>query len=396
MSNFNAKFFARNRERLCRLLPGHTVIMTANFALQYSADIAFPFRQDSSFWYLTGLLTPEALLVIDCDSGTSSILMPAQNDYQKEWDGEQNESDIQNTSGADEIIFKYDLNMIFKDVNKKNQKIGYLPALPERVEPYGFYANPARARLESELKKSKNELVDIRRELGALRSVKQPIEIAEIQNAITATGNALKNVKKNLNSYSNEKDIVRSLSSQFHAEADGHGFDPIVAGGKNASIIHYTENNQELGKNELVLLDVGAKSSMYAADISRTWAVGTPSPRQTDIYNAVLDLQSYAMSLVKPGAYLKESQEKVNKKMTKIAKKLKIEQEMIPHGVSHFLGIDVHDAGNYDEPLQPGMVITIEPGIYLADERIGVRIEDDVLVTKTGFKNLSKSIPNGL
>ena len=93
---------------------------------------------------------------------------------------------------------------------------------------------------------------------------------------------------------------------------------------------------------------------------------------------------------------MKESQEKVNKKMTKIAKKLKIEQEMIPHGVSHFLGIDVHDAGNYDEPLQPGMVITIEPGIYLADERIGVRIEDDVLVTKTGFKNLSKSIPNGL
>jgi Xaa-Pro aminopeptidase len=146
------------------------------------------------------------------------------------------------------------------------------------------------------------------------------------------------------------------------------------------------------------LLDVGAKKYGYSADISRTWIYGKPSDRQRAIYDAVLQLQDKAFSMLKPGVLLREYQQEMEKAASKLMKKLHsdTENEKYPHGFSHFLGIDVHDAGDYESPLVEGMVLTVEPGLYLYDERIGVRIEDNVIVTKNGIKNLSEHIPRDL
>lgn len=200
--------------------------------------------------------------------------------------------------------------------------------------------------------------------------------------------------------YKNEKDIERAISIGFlKSKSDGHGFDPIIASGKNAATLHYTKNNQSLNKDSLVLLDIGTKVNGYASDISRVWSIGgKPSKRQQEIWQACLDIQETAFSLLKPGVMMREYQKQVEKQANTIFKKLgcSMAGKPFPHGFSHFLGFDVHDAGDYTVPLEKGMVITVEPGIYLTDEGIGVRVEDDVLITEKGIKILSQHIPKVL
>jgi Xaa-Pro aminopeptidase len=170
-----------------------------------------------------------------------------------------------------------------------------------------------------------------------------------------------------------------------------------VAGGKNACTLHNVSNTAPLNSGELVVCDVGAEVSHYAADITRTVCVGKPSARQKAIYAAVLDVQAYALTLLKPGANLKKYEQQVAKRMGEELKNLglvkradkKSVRKYFPHATSHFLGLNVHDVGDYQVPLEPGMVLTCEPGIYIPEEGIGVRLEDDVLITKSGNKVLS-------
>jgi Xaa-Pro aminopeptidase len=145
-------------------------------------------------------------------------------------------------------------------------------------------------------------------------------------------------------------------------------------------------------------LDVGAEYLGYSADISRTWSVGNATKRQVDVYQAVLELQDKAFNMLKPGVYVREYQELMEKEAISVVAKLgaSFVGDKFPHGFSHFLGIDVHDAGDYEQPLQENSVITVEPGIYLPIEGIGVRIEDDVRITKNGIEILSKNIPRVL
>ncbi len=396
--SFSRKFFSGNRDALATLLPGHLIILTAHSLVQSAADLAFPFRQDGSFWYFSGLDEPDLILTIDSDSGESAVYLPSQNDYQKEWDGAHNKNDMQMTSGVDEIRFKSDLNRILNKAMKQGKKIGYLPPLPDRVEPYGFYANPARKHLEASLLDagiSKDDLVDVRKQVARLRQVKQPEELQAIKEAINITGKALSEIKSQLNSFNNEKDIERALSAAYYSRgADGHAFQPIIANAKNAATIHYEKNNAKLQEG-LILLDVGAQYAGYASDISRTWSIGAPSERQQELWSACLEIQEYAIALLGPGVTIREYQKKTEAFAEKQFKKLKcsMASKPFPHGFSHFMGIDVHDAGLYDEPLVPGSVITVEPGIYLPDEGIGMRVEDNVLITENGVEILSKNIP---
>ncbi len=400
MSRFNDKFFKDNRKRLAGKLPGHFLVISANSLLQSSADLHFPLRQDSNFWYLTGIDEPDLLLTIDCDSGNAVLFMTEQNDYQKQWDGESNSELLTRTSGIQEISFKSALNQLLSEKLKTNKKIGYLPPLPERVEPYGFYSNPARAKLKKELIEmgcTENELVDIRQELSGLREIKQPQEIDAIQSAIDVTAAALASAKSKLSEFDTEKDIERWLVSQFYqGGGDGEAFDSIVASGPNAAIIHYMKGSGKIKDGDLVLLDVGAKVDGYAADISRAWAIGgKPTARQQELWKVNLDIQSFAFSKLKSGVILKEYQDDV---ITYAKAKLNdlncsMHDKDYPHMISHHLGLDVHDAGLYNQPLPENAVITVEPGIYLPDEGLGVRVEDDVVITKTGIKILSEAIP---
>ena len=397
MNQFSAEFYVGNRERLMQSLPDCLIVIAGHVALQMSADTSYPFRQDSNFWYLAGINEPGLVLVIDTKKGETFLLLPEQNDYQKEWDGENETSEMKNASGINKILSRNQLVDILLEAKKRGLQICYNAPAPEIVEPYGFYSNPARSKLETEIKQVDSNPKDIRMEIARLRQIKQQVEVNALQRAIDITGETLTAVKRNLDNFKTEKELERAISSGFFAHgADGHGYEPIVASGKNACVLHYNKNTDILHKNALVLLDIGAISDGYSADISRVWSIGTSTDMQRAVFEAVCELQDKAFSLLGPGLKIREYQKEMENHAFMAMKKLGLKTEIYPHGFSHFLGLDVHDAGDYDSPLSPGSVITVEPGIYLSQEEIGVRIEDNVLITENGIKNMSIGIPRSL
>lgn len=397
MNNFSVNFFKKNRERLACSVPNSLIVIASHSRMQYSADMSYPFRQDSSFWYVTGLNEPDLWLIINTENNETQILYSEQNEYAKEWDGELDTENLKKISGISRFASKDNLAVLVAQAKKKSMDICYLEPLAFRVEPYGFVSNPARRELADVLKDMTDELRDIRLEIARLRQVKQQEELSVIQKAIDITGEGLKSVRSQLTFFATEKEVERFLTARFYdLGADGHAYEPIIASGGNAAVIHYMQNDQLLKRDGLILLDVGAKYERYAADISRTWALEKPSARQREIYNAVLELQEIAFSKLKPNVLIREYQKQMEEEATKIRKKLGKDEAPFPHGFSHFLGLDVHDSGDYDAPLEENMVLTVEPGFYFHDESIGVRLEDNIRITKNGIENMSKQIPKVL
>ncbi len=398
MSDMTQQFFEGNRSVLAERLPGHLIVIAANSLLQSSADLHFPFRQDSNFWYLTGIDEPDAILVIDTVAGESTMLLPPKSTYQKEWDGDTDTDEFARVSGIVQFGSTRDLSGLLKQAAVSGRTVGYLQPLPRMVKPYGFYANPARRTLWSRIKRSGAQTADVRLDIARMRAIKQPEELAAIQEAIDITGRTLEHVKSRLAQCRNEKDIERLITARFFAEGgDGHAYQPIVAGGQNAATIHYVQNSAPLVASDLLLLDVGAVYQQYTSDISRTWSVGgSPTKRQRELYDAMCDVQTFAFGQLRAGVLLRDYQKTVEQYARTVCASLGIQLDAYPHGFSHFMGLDVHDAGDYSAPLQPGTVLTVEPGIYLAYEDIGIRIEDDVLITESGIDVLSKDIPKRL
>lgn len=391
---FGSDFYRNNRAKLAEALPNSLVVVAAHAQLQLSSDIPYPFRQDSSFWYLCGINEPDLVLVVDTKTGKSCLLLPEQNDYQKEWDGKLNERELKKRSGVESVAGLSELQGLLRQAKKQSQQICHLAPLPEKVEPYGFYSNPARRLLLEQIQEIEAKPKDVRRELARLRQIKSDEELEAITQAIKITADTLRLAKEGLNNFKTENELNNFITAQFYSSgAEGHGYEPIIASGANAATIHYKGNAAPIKNNTLLLLDVGAKVSGYSADISRTWVVGKASDRQKVVFDAVVWLQQQAFSALKPGVKIREYQQMMEELTAKELKKLGVVAGKYPHGFSHFLGLDVHDAGDYEQPLQAGSVLTVEPGIYLPDEKIGVRIEDNVLITKNGIENLSADIP---
>jgi Xaa-Pro aminopeptidase len=265
------------------------------------------------------------------------------------------------------------------------------------LSTYGMFTNPARAILEKRLIKAGLKRVDCRMDLARLRSVKQKIELEAIQQAIDITIESLKSIKKKLSSQKSELELSNYLLAEFLKRgANGVAFESVIASAKNAATIHHRASDQPVKNDSLLLLDVGAEFSNYAADISRTWVIGEVAAKQLKCKAAVKEVQDFAFSLLRPGIFLRDYASQVRKfaadcyKQNRLIEHKQQIDEVLPHAISHFLGLDVHDAGDYERPLEENMVLTVEPGIYLPAERIGVRIEDDVLITKTGARWLSK------
>jgi Xaa-Pro aminopeptidase len=229
-----------------------------------------------------------------------------------------------------------------------------------------------------------------------------------IQAAINTTIAGIKEATRppKLRGYAHEYQIEAELSRAFRRrEAAGHAFEPIVAGGSRACTMHNISNTGTLAADELLLMDVGAEIDHYAADISRTISLnGQPSRRQQAVHAAVLDVQGFAFRLLQPGVLLKDYEQQVEHYMGEKLRELglikTVAHEAVrgfyPHATSHFLGLNVHDVGDYGRPLEPGVVLTVEPGIYIPREGIGVRIEDDVLITPKGIKVLSAKLSREL
>ena len=226
--------------------------------------------------------------------------------------------------------------------------------------------------------------------IDSLRVVKDSTEIATIQKATDITGQALVETIRRIKPGMNEYEVEALIEYGFHSRgSQRRGFPSIVGSGPNTTVLHYNANRRVIAPGELVLMDVGAELDYYCADITRTVpADGRFTTRQLEIYNIVLAASRAAFEAVKPGVTLRD----VHKAASDVIEKAGYGKYFI-HYTSHYMGMDVHDVGDRDQRLVPGMVFTVEPGIYIPEEKIGIRIEDDVLVTAEGCRVLSESIP---
>jgi Xaa-Pro aminopeptidase len=401
---FNAEFFRQNREKLRTLFMGTApIVLTANGSLQRNGDNEYLFRQDSSFWYLTGIDDPDVILVLD--KNKEYLILPDRDYDVLFFNGQMGAERFTAVSGIAEVL---DEKKGWKRLGsrlKKAQHAATLAPAPPYIERMGFYTNPARARLVSRIKEINDqiELLDLRPHLSRMREVKQGIELEAIQTAIDITTATLKDVERKLSKYAYEYEIEADVSHGFRKRgATGHTFFPVVASGLNSCTLHYSANNASLQDARVLYMDVGAEYQHYSADITRTYLLATePTKRELAVYQAVLEVMDYAKTLIKPGAQMHENEKLVEHFMGEKLRELglikSIESEEVrkfyPHAVSHSLGLDPHDAMDYDRPLEPGMVLTVEPGIYIPAEALGVRIEDDLLVTEDGYKLLNSNLP---
>jgi Xaa-Pro aminopeptidase len=407
---FGSEFFSANRERLRQLFTGTApIVLTAHGAMQKGSDEAFPFHQDSSFWYLTGIDEPGVVLVMD--KGREYLIVPIRDAIIEKFDGSIDVDDLVRRSGIRDVLYEKEGWKQLDSRLKRVQHVATLAANPVYNDYLGMYMNPARRTLIDRLKRANPELelLDLRQHLARMRMIKQPVELEALQCAIDITIDGLKEVMRPVQraKYAYEYEVEADVSRAFRRRgAQGHGFAPIVAGGINACTLHHVRNESPLSSDELTVIDVGATANHYVADITRTISLnGRPSRRQEQVHQAVADAQDYAYSLLKPGVLLRDYEKQmetfIGEKLRELGLIKSISRESVrdsffPHATSHFLGLDAHDAGDYDEPLKPHTVITVEPGIYIRDEAIGVRIEDDILITEDGCKVLTSRLPRDL
>lgn len=406
---FGSEFFAGNRERLRQLFTGTApIVITASGQLQRNADEAYPFHQDAGFWYLTGIDVPGAILVMD--KGREYVIVPGRETMREVFDGAVSFDEVASRSGIGEVLGEKDGWKQLEARVKKVNHVATLAAPAAYLDFYGMFTNPARAELARRLKAANPqlELLDLRQHLARMRMIKQPAEIEALQRAIDITNATLKDVIRpaQLAKYAYEYEVEAELARGFRRRgAGGHAFSPIVAGGPRACTLHNITNNAALASDELLVLDVGAEFDHYCADITRTVSLnGRPTRRQQQVYGAVLEAQNYGIGLLKPGADLREYEKQVEQFVGEKLRELGLVKtitknavrQFFPHAASHFLGLDAHDAGDYDRPLEAGAVLTVEPGIYIPAEGIGVRIEDNVLITAEGNTLLSAALPRQL
>ena len=394
-------FFAGNRERLKKNVAGKgPIVITGNSYIQKSADNPYPFAQDNNFWYLSGLLEPGLTLVIE--DNREYLILPKSDPVRDKFDGAIDIPSLSKISGV-KLVFSNEKGWKQLEAQlKKIKRTAIIKPSPRYIEQLAMYTNPARASLAERIAEVNGsiDLVDIRSIIGEMRSIKQDIEIRLIKNAINHTRDLYQLIEQKRTSAEFESDLMAELSSEVVKRGIGFAYDPIIASGKNALTLHYTNNNSKIDRKNFLLLDLGAKVKNYNADITRTVA-NRPTKRHNQVYDAVLAAHNFAISLLKPGVSLEIYEKKVNRFMGEKLRELglikvinkKNVREFYPHATSHFLGLDVHDVGDHKLPLSEGVVITVEPGIYIKNEGIGIRLEDVVLITKNGRKILSESIP---
>ena len=399
------KFFAANRDRLITKLNGGIVVMTAYAGMQRSNDMSFFFEQEANFWWLCGIEAADWWLIIDGTRHKTWLVAPSLSKSHEIFDGSLTPDAAKVISGVDDVLTPDDAASLLRDLAKKHS-VAYTLGDQPYAEHLDFSLNPAGRKMYDMLSRTFNAVQDCRKDLAKLRAIKQPEEVAHMKKAINLTIAAFNETKASLSDKSYEYEVEAEFSYFFRKKgAQGHAYDPIVAAGGNACTLHYVANNTRLKKRELLLIDIGARYEGYAADITRTYALGEPTKRQQEVHGVVREAHAEIISLLAPDFSVEQYQRDVDRIMADALMKLGLLssrqdktafRKYFPHAVSHGLGVDVHESLGAPRFFQPGMILTVEPGIYIPEENIGVRIEDDILVTEKGHNNLSARLSTDL
>jgi Xaa-Pro aminopeptidase len=402
--------FEENRKNLIKLLKNESVVLIdSGKAPHKTTDQFYHYTPQRNFYYLTGMNEEKCkLMIIKSDKTLSTLLFIEETtDYMRQWVGERiSKKEVSEITNIPEtkIYYLSQFETIFRSLMTYGRGFGMKPPkniyfdlyrvsakeLPYAFEQFKFIIDGYK-----ELK-----INNLNKELSYLRMFKSEFEVKELQKAIDITRIGLENVLDKLTIRTNEYQLAADFLHQITLEgSQGNSFNTIAASGENATVLHYEDNNGELEKDSLMLFDLGSLYNNYGSDISRTYPLsGKFSDRQKVLYEIVLKANKESIKFVKPGITWKELNKYAKDVLISECKKIGLIKDDIEinkyyyHSIGHFLGLDTHDVGQYDLELSEGMVITIEPGLYIKEEGIGIRIEDDILVTKDGSKNLSKKI----
>lgn len=397
------EFHLKNRERLMNEVEDNSiVILFAGRALYKSADETYPFTPNRNFYYLTGIDRENIILMMTKKNGKieETLFIEESDPVMARWVGEKmNSEEAEEVSGISAINYIKDFYSFLGAVfSRFNYDKLYLDL--ERQEWNLSMTEAQSMAKEAREKYSHLNIKNIYYCISELRTIKQEEEIEEIRKAISITKRGIEKMMENVKPEMMEYEIEAYFDYILTSEGvKDKAFKTIAAAGKNGTVLHYSQNNSKCGEKDLILFDLGAQSNYYNADISRTFPVsGKFTERQKQVYNVVLKVNEEVMKAVKPGMPFTELNEIAKKVLTEGCKELGIIKDNSElskyyfHGVSHYLGLDTHDVGDRGEILKPGMVFTNEPGLYIPEEEIGIRIEDDLLVTEDGCENLSKDI----
>jgi Xaa-Pro aminopeptidase len=409
------RIFTDNRKRFVKMMEENSIaIFNSNDELPSNGDALYKFKQNSDLYWLTGIEQEETMLILfpgNPDPAFREVLVLLRpNELKEKWDGRRlRKEEAINVSGIKTIIWLDSLDgllqpmihvadNIYLNSNENDRKSNLV-----EVRDYRF----------AEAMKKRFPLHNYKRSakiLKSLRAIKSALEVDVLQTAIDITDKTFRRVLKFIEPGVMEYEIEAEIWHEFlRNRATGPAYGSIIASGDRARTLHYVSNNQECKSGELVLMDFGAEYGGYCADLTRTVPVnGKFTKRQKEVYNACLALHKYAKSILKPGISVVDYTDKVGAEATQqfikigLLKKEDVKNEdkenrayrrYLYHGISHHLGIDVHDLGPRNEPIKQGMVFTIEPGIYIEEEQMGIRIENNVWITRSGNKDLMANIP---
>ncbi len=396
-----ADLFIRNRKKLAeQMASGSTLVMGSNEPILRNGDQFYPFRQHSDFFYLTGINQDESVLVISPaypDSTLREILFIRKPTTKMEvWSGAGlTLEEASKLSGIDQVKWMEELEAVFDRL------------IPNASSLYGegkIFQEKISGRYEE------MELLHMSHLMTRLRMIKEAEELEEIKRAIEITRSAFLRVLRTTRPEIWEYEVEAEIIAEFIRNgAEGHAYEPIVASGKNALILHYVQNNSRCREGDLLLMDFGAEVNNYAADCSRTIPVnGRFSKRQRNLYEAVLRVFKQARAMMVPGILMEDFHNQVGalwqEEHITLGLYTRQEAEAAPredplwkhyfmHGTSHSLGLDVHDPLDRSLHFHPGMVLTCEPAIYIPEEGIGIRLENDILITREGPVDLMEGIP---
>ena len=411
----NPELFVTNRKRFTeRMKPGSIAIFVSNDEVPSNADALYPFKQNSDLYWLSGITQEDSMVILfpgNPDPKYREVLVLVRpNELKEKWDGKRlRREEAIAMSGIQTIVWLDSLegllqpwihlaDNIYLDTNENDRKASLV-----RTRDYRFVD-------EMLLRYPLHQYERAAKIMKELRGVKTELEVEVTKKAIEITHNAfirvMKFVRPGVMEYEVHAEIVHSFLSQ---RSEGEAYGSIIASGDRARTLHYVSNNQECKDGELLLMDFGASYGGYNADLTRTIPVnGKFTRRQKTVYNACLHLHNYAKSILKPGISIIDYTEKVGEEATQqflkigLLKKTDVKNEdpenrayrkYLYHGISHHLGIDVHDLGTRTEPIKPGMLFTVEPGIYIEEEQMGIRIENNIWITKKGHIDLFDGIP---